>query len=173
MFDGEFLSGVFQNTPYATQHYVSEPPSDELIADCEASLGVKLPCSYIELMKFQNGGELRKTKIASPNKTSWGYEYIPLMYIFGIGNIKDFTLCGKRGSNFWVSEWKYPTNGLIYFCDTSSGGHDLLAFDYRECGENGEPCIVHVDQEFGFAITKVAPNFETLMRDLEEDISDD
>ena len=36
---------------YALKEYVSDPPSDELIASVEEELGYKLPAAYIWLMK--------------------------------------------------------------------------------------------------------------------------
>lgn len=43
----------------------------------------------------------------------------------------------------------------------------MLCLDYRACGPQGEPTVVHVDQELGYAITVVAPNFESFIRGLE------
>lgn len=45
--------------------------------------------------------------------------------------------------------------------------------DYRHCGKDGEPEVVHVDQEFDYEITFLAPNFETFIRGLvSEDVYD-
>ena len=33
----------------------------------------------------------------------------------------------------WVGEWEYPDIG-IYFGNCPSGGHDMIALDYRTCG---------------------------------------
>jgi hypothetical protein len=52
--------------------------------------------------------------------------------------------------------WEYPDIG-VYFADTPSAGHEMLALDYRACGEHGEPTVVHVDQESDFAITLLGP----------------
>ncbi len=45
----------------------------------------------------------------------------------------------------------------------------MLALDYRACGPHGEPTVVHVDQEGGFAITLIAENFEAFVTGLVEE----
>jgi hypothetical protein len=45
----------------------------------------------------------------------------------------------------------------------------MLCLDYRECGVNGEPQVVHIDQECDYKITFVAQNFEKFIRGLESE----
>lgn len=54
----------------------------------------------------------------------------------------------------------------VYFADTPSAGHDMSALDYRESGPTGEPAVVHVDQEVGYVITRIAPTFDTFVAGL-------
>lgn len=42
----------------------------------------------------------------------------------------------------------------------------MIFFDYRECGPQGEPKVVHVDQEMDYKITFLADNFEEFIRGL-------
>jgi hypothetical protein len=51
----------------------------------------------------------------------------------------------------------------------------MLCLDYRECGPTGEPRVVHIDQEYDYKITFVAPNFESFIRGLvsDEDFDND
>ena len=56
MFEGFDLTSFWEDSEYALKEYVSEMPSDELIASVEQELGYKLPASYIWLMKQHNGG---------------------------------------------------------------------------------------------------------------------
>lgn len=51
MFEGFDFTNFWEDSAYALKEYVSEPPSDELIASVEQELGYKLPASYIWLMK--------------------------------------------------------------------------------------------------------------------------
>lgn len=90
--------------------------------------------------------------------------------ILGIGREKGYSLAGARGSHFWIDEWGYPAIG-VYFASCPSAGHDMIAFDYRDCGHDGEPRVVHVDQEDDYQITVLAPDFVTFVQSLrpEED----
>jgi hypothetical protein len=51
--------------------------------------------------------------------------------------------------------------------DCPSAGHDMLCLDYRACGPNGEPQVVHVGQEWDYQITFAAETFEAFIRGLE------
>ena len=63
----------------------------------------------------------------------------------------------------------YPDIG-VYICDCPSAGHDMICLDYRKNGKNGEPEVVHVDQELDYKITFLAENFELFVTGL---VSDD
>ena len=49
-FEGFDLTHFWDDNWYALKEYVSEPPSDELIASVEEELGYKLPAAYICLL---------------------------------------------------------------------------------------------------------------------------
>jgi hypothetical protein len=86
-----------------------------------------------------------------------------------IGRTAGFSLCGELGSAFWVAEWGYPDIG-IYIADCPSAGHDMIALDYRS---PGEPAVVHVDQEWDYQITVLAPDFETFVMGLTDEFDYD
>ena len=157
---------------YALKEYVSEPLTDETLADVESELGYKLPASYVELMRFQNGGIPRQTNHRTEEGTSWASDHIAITGIYSIGSEKPCSLCGDFGSQFWVEEWGYPDIG-VYFADCPSAGHDMLCLDYQTCGPTGEPQVVHIDQELDYRKVVVAKNFEAFIRGLEDDAAFD
>ncbi|MFC3747335.1 Imm51 family immunity protein [Paenibacillus sp. GCM10012306] len=159
------LSNFWDDSDYALKEYVSEPPTDELIASVEEELGYKLPAAYIEMMKQHNGGIPRNACFPTEVTESWGAEYISIAGILGIGREKSYSLGGEFGSRFMIEDWGYPDIGVV-FCDCPSAGHDVVMLDYRKCGRDGEPEVIHVDQEGDYAITYLAPSFEAFIRGL-------
>jgi hypothetical protein len=118
----------------------------------------------VALMRTRNGGTPRDTRRPAE-------DHIAVDAIMGIGREKDCSLAGRTGSRFYVEEWGYPPIGG-YFADCPSAGHDMIAFDYRDCGPAGEPHVVHVDQEAGYRITVLAPDFVTFVRGLRPESDD-
>lgn len=140
-------------------------PSDDLVTSVETELGFRLPRSYIDLARSHNGGALRLTAHASPTPTSWAEDHVAVTGIFAIGRHAPYSLCGPYGQTLWLDEWGYPPIG-VYFADTPSAGHDMIALDYRTCGSDGEPTVVHVDQEVGYTVTTLADTFEQFLAGL-------
>jgi hypothetical protein len=140
-----------------------EPPPDApLVRSVEAELGVRLPEAYVDLARRHNGGRLARDAHRTDSPTTWADDHVAITSIAAIGRSAPFSLCGELGSRFWVQEWGYPDIG-VYFADCPSAGHDMLALDYRG---GGEPHVVHVDQEVGYRITPVAPDFATFLAGL-------
>jgi len=158
-------STFWEDSAYAAKAYTEPPPSDELIARVEADLGYRLPAFYVALMRVRNGGIPRNTRFPTTEATSWADDHIAITGIAGIGYDKEYSLCGGLGSQFMLDEWGYPAIGVVVG-DCPSAGHDLVMLDYRACGPTGEPAVVHVDQEADYAITPLAPNFESFVRGL-------
>lgn len=176
MFDNVNLDEFWDDSDYAMKEYMSAPVTDEMIQDVEKELGYKLPESYIYLMKLHNGGMPQNSCCPCDSRTTWANDHVAIEGIYGIGREKTNSLCGELGSKFWIEEWEYPEIGIA-ICDCPSAGHDMIFLDYRECGRDGEPKVVHVDQEWDYKITVLAENFEEFicklcsedMFDLEED----
>lgn len=159
------FSDFWDDSEYALREYVEESPSDELIYSIEQELGFKLPASYIELMKMHNGGTPKNYCFPTTERTSWAGDHIAISGIMGIGRTKTYSLCGSLGSRFMIEEWGYPDTG-VFICDCPSAGHDMVMLDYSKCGKNGEPEVVHVDQEWDYKKTFLAKDFETFIRGL-------
>ena len=167
-FEGFDLTNFWDDSMYALKEYVSDPPSDELIASVEEELGYKLPAAYIWLMKQHNGGIPVNTCYPCDEPTCWADDHVAITGIFGIGREKSCSLCGELGSQFMIDEWEYPAIGVA-ICDCPSAGHDMIFLDYRACGPQGEPAVVHVDQENDYKITHLADSFEEFVRGLKHE----
>lgn len=160
-FENFDFSNFWDDCEWARKAYIHEPPTDELIAEIEAELGYKLPESYIWLMKQHNGGVPVKTCFCVEN------DVFEVAGILGIGSH------GEHSPHFSItddiiSEWGYPNIG-VPLCNCPSAGHDMIFLDYRECGPQGEPQVVHIDQEVDYRITFMANNFEEFIRGLGDD----
>lgn len=166
------LESWWDDSDYARREYVGSPPADDLVASVERELGYRLPASYVAFMRRHNGGVPRLTCCPAPSRTTWAGDHVAVTGIFGIGRTLSYSLCGDAGSSYWIQEWGYPDLG-VYFADCPSGGHDMIAMDYRHVGADGEPQIVHVDQEWDYAITVLAPNFAEFIRALRDEDSFD
>ncbi|MCQ6561311.1 SMI1/KNR4 family protein [Paenibacillus mendelii] len=166
------FSHFWEDGDYALQAYTAKPPTDELIAAVEQELGYKLPASYITMMKLHNGGIPHNVCFPTEEMTSWAEDHIAITGIMGIGRDKAYSLCGEFGSRFMIEEWGYPDIGVV-ICDCPSAGHDVVMLDYRKCGRQGEPEVIHVDQEAGYDITFLAESFEAFIQGLvNEDVYD-
>lgn len=168
LFPGLDLDGFWEDSEYAEKTYGGGYPSAEVVASVEAELGFRLPASYVALMRLRNGGTPRHTCCPAPNSTSWAEDHVALSAIMGIGRETECSPAGRSGSRFLIEEWGYPEIG-VYFADCPSAGHDMIAFDYRDCGPEGEPRVVHVDQEVDYRITVLAPDFVSFVRALRPD----
>lgn len=166
MFENDDLTDFWSDREVA-EKYLSEPVTDEMIQAIEDELGYKLPASYIYLMKQHNGGEPKRQCCAD----IYGNCIYEIEGIYGIGKTKHCSLGGWFGTKHWVEEWGYPDIGIA-ICDCPSAGHEMIFLDYSECGKNGEPQVVHIDQEGDYEITVLASNFEEFISKLsyEEEI---
>lgn len=166
---GDFdITDFWEPSEYASREYEGRPLDDATVLAVEHQLGYKLPASFVEFMRFQNGGIPRRTNHRTKERTSWSHDHIAITGIYSVGNEKTYSLCGQSSTQFWIDEWGYPPIG-VYFADCPSAGHDMVCLDYSECGPKGEPRVVHIDQEWDYKIVVVAPNLESFIRGLEVD----
>jgi hypothetical protein len=159
------FSGFWDDKEYYREEYTDDPLTAEKIALVERQLGYKLPTSYVELMRNRNGGAPVNVCHPTATPTSWADDHVQMTGFMSIGEAKQYSLCGELGSHFMIEEWGYPPIG-IYFADCPSAGHDMLCLDYSACGPQGEPRVVHVDQDNEFKVTLVAESFADFIRGL-------
>jgi tetratricopeptide (TPR) repeat protein len=159
------LEGLWDDCDYSLKEYVGRVPADADFDVIEAELGVKLPASYKALMRRHNGGLVIRNTFENPLQRDWTPNTFEINGLYGVDRDKPYSLCGKAGSKFWISEWGYPDIGVA-ICDCPSGGHDMIFLDYSDCGPEGEPCIVHIDQESDYEITYLADDFASFVRGL-------
>ncbi|HEY2495122.1 MAG TPA: SMI1/KNR4 family protein [Paenibacillus sp.] len=161
-FDTDFdFTNFWDDSEHALEQYVSDPPTDELIASVEEELVFKLPAFYINMMKVHNGGIPQNRCFPIREAVSGGKDYIKISGILGIGRKKRNSLCGDLGSRFMIENEGYPEIGvMVCDCPSESG---VVMLDYRSSGNDGEPEVIHVDKENNHKITRLAPNFEAFI----------
>lgn len=154
-------AGFWDDHADGAEQYISDPPTDDLIASVEESLVFKLPASYIDMMKQHNGGIPRNRRFPIGGAESGEAGYITISGIMGIGREKTYSLCGAEGSRHSIENGGYPEFGVaICHCPSESG---IVMLDYRPSGNDGEPEVIFVDKEQNYKITKLAPNFEAFI----------
>ena len=166
------FSEFWNDTTSAVEEYQELKLSTSMITIVEKKLGFKLPESYVELMNTKNGGMPIKNCFPTVSPTSWADNHIMISGFLGIGMEKENSLCGEMGNELIIEEWGYPKLG-VYICDCPSGGHDIVMLDYSKCGANGEPSVVHIDQDLDYKVTTLSADFESFVRGLvlEEELS--
>lgn len=135
------MAGFFGESDY----YTGPPVTPQAIRAAEESFGVRLPASYLALLGERNGGVPRLRCFPTSFPTSWAPDHIGVDAILGVGGEWGIDNT-DRGSRYMVAEWGYPDVGVV-ICDTPSGGHDTVMLDYTECGPEGEPAVVYVDED--------------------------
>ena len=115
----------------------NEVVTNEKILEVEKKTGFKLPPSLIEILKIKNGGTPNCLAFPTKTQTTWSHNHIQITNFCSLKEIANIQL---------RDEWQYLSTGLV-ICDCPSGGHDVVMMDYSECGPNGDPKIIHYDQE--------------------------
>jgi len=135
------------------------PFREELVAAAELSLGVKLPESYIQLLRMRNGGRPVNRRVCTPFRTSWSRDGFEIHSIIGIGS--SLGIDGEYGSRYMIAEWDYPDVGIV-IASTPSAGHDTVMLDYSK---GGEPSVIYVDEDR--VPRAIAPNFAEFLAALQ------
>lgn len=134
------VSFEFEESTY----YTGPTLTGEMLKAAEAKLGRHLPDSYVELLRFKNGGRPVRRCIRTTFRTSWAGDHIEITAIRGVGGVWGIDSDGPLSSVAMTEEWGYPKIGIV-ICDMPSGGHDAIMLDYS--GDDGEPSIVYIDED--------------------------
>lgn len=134
--------------------------TDAMVKNAEKKFGVKLPNTYIDLCKIQNGGYITNQDFPTTVPTSWAEDHVNVEYINGIEDGIEEE--GILSSSYYIEEWELPKD-IILIC---GDGHTWIAMDYRHTNE--EPPIIFIDLEWAedIFILELAPNFKTFLEGL-------
>lgn len=145
------------------EDYKLVPLTNKMVEEAEDKLKVKLPYSYISLLKKKNGGYLNYDSFPISVPTAWAENHIHVDHLFGVEENK-----GILQSAYFIEEWGLPKDIVII----SGEGHSWIAFDYRETKE--DPPLIYIDTE-SEQIIEIARNFDAFLnwlykqeRELEE-----
>ncbi|WP_077489824.1 SMI1/KNR4 family protein [Sinomonas mesophila] len=128
------------------EYYTGPPLTPDLVDRAERSLGLHLPHAYLDLLQQRNGGVPRKRCYPTQFPTSWAPTHFEVSAVLGLGGRLGVDAEEGQGSADLIREWGYPDLGVVV-CDTPSRGHDTVMLDYTECGKDGEPRVVYVDED--------------------------
>lgn len=103
----------------------------------EATFGVKLPKSYIKLLKKQNGGYLKTDAVRVGFANDDGEGYILLDSLYGIQPEE-----GIMETEYYKNEWGITKDSIIII---AGNGHSFVALDYE--GTNTDPKVIFIDTE--------------------------
>lgn len=140
--------------------WTGPPLTDQMVRQAESALGVRLPHSYVGLLRQRNGGVLRNVRYPTPFKTQWASDHAEIHVVLGVGHAEG----ADAQSAALIAEWDYPQIGVVIGV-TALAGPDTIMLDYSACGADGEPTVAYVWE--GNART-VAGSFGRFMDDLLE-----
>lgn len=131
-----------------------QPLTDGDIKEAEGLLNVKLPDSYIKVLREQNGGSLLFNAHHIPASACIENGAIQIDHLLGIGKDR-----GILETPYLLKEWDMP-EGLVLL---SGDGHSWVTLDYRDRKE--QPPVVYVDNEAKL-IVNLASSFTDFLEGL-------
>jgi hypothetical protein len=138
------------------------PLTDQMVAEVESSLNVRLPASYVDALRQKNGGSTIGEYIRLPAqdipqhlKGFVDHGYVSIGGLNGIGTSHQ----SITQTPYLTNEWQLP-NGLVLL---DGDGHTWIAFDYRK--PTGTPPIVFVVSDSGDTLV-IANSFAELFASL-------
>lgn len=159
------LQTLWCNSYHTRKNITDIPPSGSLIVELENELGGCLPVSYIAFMNHHSGGTPHKSAFPKNEATSWAESHAAINSFLSIGRVNCDSLCSEHGGRLLIERWYYPDIG-VYICECPSAGHDMIVLDYKTCGPQSEPQVVHSDRKNNYRITLLAKDVEAFARGL-------
>jgi hypothetical protein len=135
--------------------YYGPELTQEIIDNAEQELGLKLPESLVELLRYQNGGFTRLDFFEIDGHEGSFRCVNGLGYEHGI----------DRMSAYMIEEWGYP-NPAIWL---EGDGHMAVLLDYRDLLPGAEPPVILVDVETVSGTPEATPlaiNFKSFLEKL-------
>jgi hypothetical protein len=128
---------------WGANHYNHPPLTDDMVAQAEARLGVRLPQALIDLLRVQNGGYTQGFAHPMQQKTTWAEDHVPLDDLAGIVlDPQHETAQNLLDTGYLTQEWGLPPHQVLL----SGDGHYWITLDYR----NGpDPSVAWIDVECG------------------------
>ncbi len=144
------------NEFWRSNHYDHPPLTDEMVAEAERQLGVKLPAKYLALLRIQNGGYTHGFGYPMSRPTTWAEDHVPLDELFGIVTDSDHrTPQNILQTAYMTEEWGLPPRQVLLTGD----GHWWMTLDYRA---SDEPSVAWLYMDLGQDI-QVAPSFAAFL----------
>lgn len=84
-FAESFAKTFWLEDDYAVENFTESYPNEATVNSIEEELGWKLPGSYIEMMRVQNGGYPANTHLILPSSLNSESEYLCMEGFFAIG----------------------------------------------------------------------------------------
>jgi len=129
------------NDFWGNNHYAHPPLTDEMLAEAESRLGVKLPSELVELLRAQNGGYTKGFAHPMSQVTTWAEDHVPLDTLAGIVTDPNHTTAlNLLSTKEMTQEWGLPPNQVLL----SGDGHYWLTLDYRK---GTQPTVAWIDVE--------------------------
>lgn len=111
------------------------PLQEEWLRSTERELSVVFPPELVELLRLQNGGQLRFDSYAAEID---GRDHVSIHNLRGVGpNVGE----GLRDNQSYLDEWELPGDLILLDGD----GHAWIALDYRESSVDPSVCWVDAD----------------------------
>jgi hypothetical protein len=159
-FVGFDFSDFWANDKEEEKEYKGSEFSQSRLNAVERELGVRLPWSYVCLLKQRNGG-MPMWKNYHPlgdREISWE-KHVQLLGILGIGDGATHTLLSANKDRSLL-----PQSYIVFAHSPCEG--DFFILDYSDLEDDEEPCVAVMNLERSSVPEFVANDFESFVRNL-------